>query len=91
VTRCALPATKPTPEEIALAFDALVQALWQMWDQAEAGAAPFADQIADALGEMTIRPGGAECLIRSDPGSRRSALTRLLAVASLDGDGGVEE
>ena len=87
MTRRPSPLTPPTADEIALAFDALVEVLWLMWDQAETGGPPFADQVADALGEMAIRPGGTERLIRSDPGSWRSTLTRLLAITSLEGDG----
>jgi len=78
--------TKPTPTEIALAFDALAQDLWHVWDQAEAGGPPFADQVADALGEIATRPDGVKRLIRSDPDSWRSTLTRLLAGTSLDWD-----
>lgn len=47
MTRRPSPEPGPTPDEIALAFDALVEALWLLWDQAEAGGPPFADQVAD--------------------------------------------
>jgi len=75
----------PTPEEIALAYDALVESLWVIWDQAAAGGPSFADQVAHALGEVTGRPDDTLQETPSEAGTRPPAQTPLSMGASIDG------
>ncbi len=56
MTRSSAPRRSPAPAEIALAYDALVEALWVISDQSEAGGPNFASQIARAVGELAGRP-----------------------------------
>ena len=76
----------PTPEEIALAYDALVESLWVIWDQAAAGGPCFADQVAHALGELAGRPDDSRQGSPSNAGTRPPAQTSLPTGVSVDGD-----
>jgi len=75
----------PKPEEIALAYDALVESLWVIWDQAGAGGPSFADQVAHALGEVAGRPDDSFQETPSETGTRPPAQTPLSMGASVDG------
>jgi len=75
----------PTPEEIALAYDALVETLWMIWDQAVAGGPNFADQVAHALGELAGRPGDSLQVAPSDAGTRPPPQAPLSMGVSVDG------
>ena len=76
----------PTPEEIALAYDALVETLWMIWDQAADGGPSFADQVAHARGEVAGRPDDSIQETPSETGTRPPAQTPLSMGASIDGD-----
>lgn len=60
MTRSPAPRKSPKPADIALAYDALVEALWRIHDQSEAGGPNFTDQIARALGELAGRPDDSQ-------------------------------
>ena len=74
-----------TPEEIVLAYDALVVTLWMIWDQAADGGPSFADQVAHALGELAGRPDDSIQETPSETGTRPPAQTPLSMGASVDG------
>ena len=74
----------PTSEEIALAYDALVETLWVIWDQAAAGGPNFADQVAHALGEVAGRPDHSLQVTPSEAGTMRQPQTPLSTIASVD-------
>jgi hypothetical protein len=75
----------PTPEEIALAYDALVEALWMIWDQAADGGPSFADQVAHALGELAGRPDDSLQVTPSEAGTKPQPQTPLSTSFSIDG------
>jgi len=74
----------PTPEEIALAYDALVESLWMIWDQAAAGGPNFADQVAHALGEVAGRPDDSLQPTPSETGTRPQPQTPLSTSVSVN-------
>ena len=73
-------------EEIVLAYDALVEALWVIWDQAGTGGPNFTDQVAHALGEVAGRPDDSLQVTPSDAGTRPQPQTPLSTSVSVDGD-----
>jgi len=75
----------PTPEEIALAYDALVESLWVIWDQAAAGGPNFADQVAHALGEVAGRPDDTLLPTPSETGTIPQAQAPLSTSVAVDG------
>ena len=75
----------PTPEEIALAYDALVEALWMIWDQAADGGPSFADQVAHALGELAGRPDDSLQVTPSEAGTKPQPQAPLSTSVSVDG------
>jgi hypothetical protein len=79
----------PTPEEIALAYDALVETLWMIWDQAAVGGPNFADQVAHALGEVAVRPDDSLQETPSDAGTMPQPQAPLSTGVTVDrhGDG----
>jgi len=85
VTQGSPPRRSPTPEEIALAYDALVESLWVIWDQAGAGGPSFADQVAHAVGEVTGRPDDSLQMTPSETGTRPQSETPLSTSVSVDG------
>jgi len=87
VTRSSPVRRLPTPEEIALAYDALVESLWMIWDQAAAGGPSFADQVAHALGELAVRPDDTLQVTPSETGTGPPAQTPLSTGVSVDGHG----
>jgi len=75
----------PTPGEIALAYDALVESPWVIWDQAGTGGPNFADQVAHALGEVAGRPDDSLQETPSDAGTKPQPQTPLSTSVSVDG------
>lgn len=78
----------PTPEEIALAYDALVEALWMIWDQAADSGPSFADQVARAFGEVAGRPDDSLQVTPSEAGTRPPPQAPRSTNVSVDGDAG---
>jgi hypothetical protein len=89
MTRSPAPRRPPAPAEIALAYDALVEALWTIRDQSEAGGPNFAGQIARALGELAGRPDDSLPSISSQADTRPPAPTAGAASSPVDGGAGM--
>jgi len=85
VTRSSPVRRLPTPEEIALAYDVLVESLWVIWDQAAAGGPSFADQVAHALGELAGRPDDSLQVTPSEAGNKPPPQTPLSTSVFIDG------
>lgn len=89
MTRSPAPRRSPAPPEIALAYDALVEALWTIRDQSEAGGPNFAGQIARALSELAGRSDDSLPSISSQADTTPTTPTAGTASASVDGGAGM--